>query len=153
MPDFEEIKTKLKNAWKQTQAIEITLNLAGELSAAPDLINFANENQMKVSEVISASQNDAAYARPQIIKTLFGINKIGEKQIAVTDLGISVVRFDKVSQPSLQEVKNLAEILSTPFNQSLINDLNNALISKLGEQHKLEVNRNLILQALGLTSQ
>ena len=153
LPDFEEIKTKLKNAWKQTQAIEITLNLAGELSAAPDLINFANENQMKVSEVISASQNDAAYARPQIIKTLFGINKIGEKQIAVTDLGISVVRFDKVSQPSLQEVKNLAEILSTPFNQSLINDLNNALISKLGEQHKLEVNRNLILQALGLTSQ
>ena len=108
---------------------------------------------MKVSEVISASQNDAAYARPQIIKTLFGINKIGEKQIAVTDLGISVVRFDKVSQPSLQEVKNLAEILSTPFNQSLINDLNSALISKLGEQHKLEVNRNLILQALGLTSQ
>ena len=153
LPDFEEIKTKLKNAWKQTQAIEITLNLAGELSAAPDLINFANENQMKVSEVISASQNDAAYARPQIIKTLFGINKIGEKQIAVTDLGISVVRFDKVSQPSLQEVKNLAEILSTPFNQSLINDLNSALISKLGEQHKLEVNRNLILQALGLTSQ
>ena len=153
LPDFEEIKTKLKNAWKQTQAIEITLNLAGELSAAPDLINFANENQMKVSEVISVSQNDAAYARPQIIKTLFGINKIGEKQIAVTDLGISVVRFDKVSQPSLQDVKNLAEILSTPFNQSLINDLNSVLISKLGEQHKLEVNRNLILQALGLTSQ
>ncbi len=153
LPDFKEIKPKLESSWKQTKAIEKTIGLAGELSAATDFINFANENQMKISEIKNVTQNDTSYARPQIIQSLFGIKKIGEKQIAASNLGISVVRFDKATPPKPEEVKNLVEILSTPFNQSLQNDLSSALIFKLGEKHKLEVNKSLILQALGLTSQ
>ena len=32
--------------------------------------------------------------------TLFNINKLNEKQIAATELGISVVRFDNAIKPS-----------------------------------------------------
>ena len=153
LPKFNDIKIKLENAWKQTKAIEKTLNLAGELSSSNDLIKFANENQMNVSQIIGASQNDPSYPRPQIIKSLFGIEKIGDNQIAATKLGISVIRFDKVTPASTDEINNLSKILTTPFNQSLQNDLSSALISKLGEKHKLEVNKSLILQALGLSPQ
>ena len=153
LPKFNDIKIKLENAWKQTKAIEETLNLAGELSSSNDLIKFANENQMNVSQIIGASQNDPSYPRPQIIKSLFGIEKIGDNQIAATKLGISVIRFDKVTPASTDEINNLSKILTTPFNQSLQNDLSSALISKLGEKHKLEVNKSLILQALGLSPQ
>lgn len=153
LPKFNDIKIKLENAWKQTKAIEETLNLAGELSSSNDLIKFANENQMNVSQIIGASQNDPSYPRPQIIKSLFGIEKIGDNQIAATNLGISVIRFDKVTPASTDEINNLSKILTTPFNQSLQNDLSSALISKLGEKHKLEVNKSLILQALGLSPQ
>jgi len=153
LPKFNDIKIKLENAWKQTKAIEETLNLAGELSSSNDLIKFANENQMNVSQIIGASQNDPSYPRPQIIKSLFGIEKIGDNQIVATKLGISVIRFDKVTPASTDEINNLSKILTTPFNQSLQNDLSSALISKLGEKHKLEVNKSLILQALGLSPQ
>ena len=153
LPKFNDIKIKLENAWKQTKAIEKTLNLAGELSSSNDLIKFAKENQMNVSQIIGASQNDQSYPRPQIIKSLFGIEKIGDNQITATDLGISVIRFDKVTPASTDEINNLSKILITPFNQSLQNDLSSALISKLGEKHKLEVNKSLILQALGLSPQ
>ena len=153
LPKFNDIKIKLENAWKQTKAIEETLNLAGELSSSNDLIKFANENQMNVSQIIGASQNDPSYPRPQIIKSLFGIEKIGDNEIAATKLGISVIRFDKVTPASTDEINNLSKILTTPFNQSLQNDLSSALISKLGEKHKLEVNKSLILQALGLSPQ
>ena len=108
---------------------------------------------MNVSQIIGASQNDPSYPRPQIIKSLFGIEKIGDNQIAATNLGISVIRFDKVTPASAGEINNLSKILTTPFNQSLQNDLSSALISKLGEKHKLEVNKSLILQALGLSPQ
>ena len=153
LPKFNDIKIKLENAWKQTKAIERTLNLAGELSSSNDLIKFANENQMNVSQIIGASQNDPSYSRPEVIKSLFGIEKIGDNQIAATNLGISVIRFDKVTPASSDEISNLSKILTTPFNQSLQNDLSSALISKLGEKHKLEVNKSLILQALGLSPQ
>ena len=71
LPKFNDIKIKLENAWKQTKAIEETLNLAGELSSSNDFIKFANKNQMNVSQIIGASQNDPSYPRPQIIKSLF----------------------------------------------------------------------------------
>ena len=153
LPKFNDIKIKLENAWKQTKAIEKTLNLAGELSSSNDLIKFANKNQMNVSNIKGASQNDPSYPRPQIIKSLFGIEKIGDNQIAATNLGISVIRFDKVTPASTEEINNLSKILTTPFNQSIQNDLSSALISKLSEKHKLEVNKSLILQALGLSPQ
>ena len=152
-PKFNDIKIKLENAWKQTKAIEKTLNLAGELSSSNNLIEFASENQMDVSQIIGASQNDTSYPRPQIIKTLFGIEKIGENQIAATNNGVSVIRFDKTMPASAEEINNLSKILTTPFNQSIQNDLSSALISKLGEKHKLKVNKSLILQALGLSTQ
>ena len=107
---------------------------------------------MKISEVKGVSQNDISYPRPEIVKTLFNINKLNEKQIAATDLGISVVRFDNAIKAEKSDVQNLQKILANPFNQSLQNDLLNALISQLSEKHKLEVNKSLILQALGLNS-
>ena len=73
LPSLDEVKTKLEVSWKQSKAIEETLNKAGKLSAADDFIKFANENQMNVSQIIGASQNDPSYPRPQIIKSLFGI--------------------------------------------------------------------------------
>ena len=108
---------------------------------------------MNVSQLIGVSQNDPSYPRPQIIKSLFGIEKIGDNQIAATNLGISVIKFDKATPASTDEINDLSKILTTPFNQSIQNDLSSALISKLGEKHKLEVNKSLILQALGLSPQ
>jgi len=152
LPSLDEVKNKLEVSWKQTKAIEETLNKAGKLSAADDFIKFANENNMKISEVKGVSQNDVRYPRPEIVKTLFNINNLNEKQIAATDLGISVVRFDNAIKAEKSDVQNLQKILANPFNQSLQNDLLNALISQFSEKHKLEVNKSLILQALGLNS-
>ena len=152
LPSLDEIKNKLEVSWKQSKSMEETLNKAGKLSAAEDFIKFANENNMKISEVKSVSQNDISYPRPEIIKTLFNINKLNENQIAATDLGISVVRFDNSIKAEKSDVQNLQKILTNPFNQSLQNDLLNALISQFSEKHKLEVNKGLILQALGLNS-
>ncbi len=152
LPSLDEIKNKLEVSWKQTKSMEETLNKAGKLSAAEDFIKFANENNMKISEVKSVSQNDISYPRPEIIKTLFKINKLNENQISATDLGISVVRFDNSIKAEKSDVQNLQKILTNPFNQSLQNDLLNALISQFSEKHKLEVNKGLILQALGLNS-
>ena len=107
---------------------------------------------MQISEVKGVAVNDTAYNRPQIIKTLFNIEKLGENQISADEKGISVVRFDKSIPASKEEVDNLSKVLADPFNQSIQSDITFALISKLGEKHKLEVNKSLILQALGLTS-
>ena len=117
------------------KAIEETLNKAGKLSAADDFIKFANENNMKISEVKGVSQNDVSYPRPEIVKTLFNINKLNEKQIAATELGISVVRFDDAIKPEVEDVKNLEKLLLNPFNQSLKSDISSALISELSEKH------------------
>ena len=152
LPSLDEVKTKLEVSWKQSKAIEETLNKAGKLSAADDFIKFANENNMKISEVKGVSQNDISYPRPEIVKTLFNINKLNEKQIAATELGISVVRFDDAIKPEVEDVKNLEKLLLNPFNQSLKSDISSALISELSEKHELEVNKSLILQALGLNS-
>ena len=152
LPSLDEVKTKLEVSWKQSKAIEETLNKAGKLSAADDFIKFANENNMKISEVKGVSQNDVSYPRPEIVKTLFNINKLNEKQIAATELGISVVRFDDAIKPEVEDVKNLEKLLLNPFNQSLKSDISSALISELSEKHELEVNKSLILQALGLNS-
>ena len=70
LPSLDEVKTKLEVSWKQSKAIEETLNKAGKLSAADDFIKFANENNMKISEVKGVSQNDVSYPRPEIVKTL-----------------------------------------------------------------------------------
>ena len=107
---------------------------------------------MKISEVKGVSQNDVSYPRPEIVKTLFNINKLNEKQIAATELGISVVRFDDAIKPEAEDIENLEKLLLNPFNQSLKSDISSALISELSEKHKLEVNKGLILQALGLNS-
>ena len=152
LPSLDEVKTKLEVSWKQSKAIEETLNKAGKLSAADDFIKFANENNMKISEVKGVSQNDISYPRPEIVKTLFNINKLNEKQIAATELGISVVRFDDSIKPEVEDIKNLEKLLLNPFNQSLKSDISSALISELSEKHELEVNKSLILQALGLNS-
>ena len=152
LPSLDEVKTKLEVSWKQSKAIEETLNKAGKLSAADDFIKFANENNMKISEIKGISQNDVSYPRPEIVKTLFNINKLNEKQIAATELGISVVRFDDAIKPEEEDVKNLEKLLLNPFNQSLKSDISSALISELSEKHELEVNKSLILQALGLNS-
>ena len=117
-----------------------------------DFIKFANDNNMKITEVKEISQNDLSYPRKEIIKTLFNIDKINEKQITATELGIAVVKFDNAIKAEKSDVQNLQKILTNPFNQSLKNDLRNALISQFSEKHKLEVNKNLILQALGLNS-
>ena len=77
---------------------------------------------------------------------------MGENQISADEKGISVVRFDKSIPASKEEVDKLSKVLAEPFNQSIQSDITLALISKLGEKHKLEVNKSLILQALGLTA-
>ena len=87
-----------------------------------------------------------------ILKIIKSINQLNENQIAVTDLGISVVRFDNAIKAEKRDIQNLQKVLSNPFNQSLQNDLLNALISQFSEKHKLDVNKSLILQALGLNS-
>ena len=107
---------------------------------------------MKISEIKDVSQNDVNYPRPEIVKTLFNINNLNEKQIAATELGISVVRFDDAINPEVEDIENLKKLLLNPFNQSLKSDISSALISELSEKHNLEVNKGLILQALGLNS-
>ena len=52
----------------------------------------------------------------------------------------------------VEDVKNLEKLLLNPFNQSLKSDISSALISELSEKYELEVNKSLILQALGLNS-
>ena len=152
LPKFNDIHLDLKKSWLQTKAVEKTLTQAGELSASNNLIKFAKNKNMQISEVKGLAVNDTAYSRPQIIKTLFNIKKLGENQISADEKGISVVRFDKSIPASKDEVDNLSKVLAGPFNQSIQSDITFALISKLGEKHKLEVNKSLILQALGLTS-
>ena len=152
LPKFNDIHLDLKKSWLQTKAVEKTLNQAGELSASNDLIKFAQNKNMQISEVKGVAVNDTAYSRPQVIKALFKIKKLGENQISADEKGISVVRFDKSIPASKEEVDKLSKVLAEPFNQSIQSDITFALISKLGEKHKLEVNKSLILQALGLTA-
>ena len=152
LPRFDDILIDLKKSWIQTKVVEKTLAQAGELSASNDLIKFAKNKNMQISEVKGVAVNDTAYSRPQVIKTLFKIKKLGENQISADEKGISVVRFDKSIPASKEEVDKLSKVLAEPFNQSIQSDITLALISKLGEKHKLEVNKSLILQALGLTA-
>ena len=152
MPRFDDILIDLKKSWIQTKVVEKTLAQAGELSASNDLIKFAKNKNMQISEVKGVAVNDTAYSRPQVIKALFEIKKLGENQISADEKGISVVRFDKSIPASKEEVDKLSKVLAEPFNQSIQSDITFALISKLGEKHKLEVNKSLILQALGLTA-
>ena len=152
LPRFDDILIDLKKSWIQTKVVEKTLTQAGELSASNDLIKFAKNKNMQISEVKGVAVNDTAYSRPQVIKALFAIKKLGENQISADEKGISVVRFDKSIPASKEEVDKLSKVLAEPFNQSIQSDITLALISKLGEKHKLEVNKSLILQALGLTA-
>jgi len=152
LPRFDDILIDLKKSWIQTKVVEKTLAQAGELSASNDLIKFAKNKNMQISEVKGVAVNDTAYSRPQVIKALFEIKKLGENQISADEKGISVVRFDKSIPASKEEVDKLSKVLAEPFNQSIQSDITLALISKLGEKHKLEVNKSLILQALGLTA-
>ena len=152
LPRFDDILLDLKDSWVQTKVVEKTLAQAGELSASNDLIKFAKNKNMQISEVKGVAVNDTAYSRPQVIKALFKIKKLGENQISADEKGISVVRFDKSIPASKEEVDKLSKVLAEPFNQSIQSDITFALISKLGEKHKLEVNKSLILQALGLTA-
>jgi len=152
LPRFDDILIDLKKSWIQTKVVEKTLAQAGELSASNDLIKFAKNKNMQISEVKGVAVNDTAYSRPQVIKALFAIKKLGENQISADEKGISVVRFDKSIPASKEEVDKLSKVLAEPFNQSIQSDITFALISKLGEKHKLVVNKSLILQALGLTA-
>ena len=152
LPRFDDILIDLKKSWIQTKVVEKTLTQAGELSASNDLIKFAKNKNMQISEVKGVAVNDTAYSRPQVIKALFAIKKLGENQISADEKGISVVRFDKSIPASKEEVDKLSKVLAEPFNQSIQSDITFALISKLGEKHKLVVNKSLILQALGLTA-
>ena len=67
-------------------------------------------------------------------------------KLTVSQTGVDEHLFE------VEDVENLKKLLLNPFNQSLKSDISSALISELSEKHELEVNKSLILQALGLNS-
>ena len=90
--------------------------------------------------------------KKEIVNALFTIKSIGENQITLTNDGVSLVVFNKSIQALEEEIAKLTNSIHEPFNNSIKSDLALAFIETLKTHHNVTINKNNILQAMGISN-
>ena len=154
IPNFNDIKDKIETVWLNTKAIEQTINQVKDLQklSNDNIFKFAKDNDYKISKIENAVKNNSLPNQKEIVNALFKIKSIGESEITLTKEGVTLVIFDKSIEALNEDIAKLVDSIHEPFNTSMKQDLVAAFIDQLKGHHALTVNKNNILQAMGVSS-
>ena len=154
IPEFNEIKEKVETVFLKTKAIEETINQVKKLQplSNEEILIKAKENGYKISKIENAIKNNFSLEKKEIVNALFTIKSIGESQITLTNDGVSLVVFNNSIQALDEEIAQLTNSIHEPFNNSIKSDLAVAFIETLKTHHNVTINKNNILQAMGISN-
>ena len=148
-PPLDEIRERVEAAYAATTDAERLSNFASELvdrvetggQSMADVADALGIQLQTTSQPISRANAQAANAPPNALASAFGANEGDTFSAPGPGPGeVTIMRVDSIQRPSQDEIQVLGQVVGATLDQSLQNDLLEALDAEFREAIGFEVN-------------